>query len=411
MVQSPDAGSLEYVGAGCDDQPWARPNTIDVFADKGEVWMRLMRAMTVFVLLLSGFTVALGQPPGVPGVIVAEVREIPLADRIEALGTLKSRESVLITANVTDSISAIHFDDGERVKAGDLLIEMVSHEQHALLQEANARVAEAEQQYQRVKSLAASGSASASLLDERRRDLHTARATLAGVEARLADRLIKAPFDGVLGLRNISLGALVKPGDVITTLDDDTRLILDFAVPSVFLSALKPGLLVEARTRAFPDEQFDGTISSINSRVDPITRSIMVRALFANDDRLLRPGQLMTVELLRNPRQALMVPESAVLHRGDDHFVFVLTGEELIVAERQITLGTRQPGKVEIVEGLTAGDQVVTHGLQKARTGEPVKILAVDDGTRSLKDMLASGNSPKRDSVSKSLSDPETVTP
>jgi membrane fusion protein (multidrug efflux system) len=330
-------------------------------------------------------------PEAAPGVILAEVRQAPLADRIEALGTLKARESVVITANVTDAISGIHFDDGDRVKAGDLLVEMVSVEEDALLEEASARVGEAERQYERVKSLEASGSASASLLDERRRDLQTARASLAAIESRLSDRLIKAPFDGVVGLRDISLGALVQPGDVITTLDDDARLKLDFAVPSVFLATLAPGVEVEARTRAFPGQLFRGTIGSIDSRVDPVTRSVQVRALIDNADRLLRPGQLMTVELLRNPRQALMVPESALLHRGEEHFVFLVTGDPPLVAKRRVEIGARRPGEAEVIEGLAAGEKVVTHGLQKVKPDAPVTIIAVDDGTRTLKEMLSAG--------------------
>ncbi|WPL19943.1 Multidrug transporter MdtA [Thiorhodovibrio winogradskyi] len=352
--------------------------------------MRFFLALGMGFCLLGLSVLAQGPEGAKPGVIVAEVQAAPLADRIEALGTLKARESVVITANATDTISAIHFDDGDRVKSGDLLVEMVSVEEHAQLEEISARMGEAERQYERVKSLEASGSASASLLDERRRDLHTARASLAAIESRLNDRLIKAPFDGVVGLRNISLGALVQPGDVITTLDDDARLKLDFAVPSVFLGSLAPGVAVEARTRAFPDKVFEGTIGSIDSRVDSVTRSVQVRALIDNDERLLRPGQLMTVDLLRNPRQALMVPESALLHRGDEHFVFVVAGDEPRVAKRQVTIGARRPGEAEILSGLSAGDRVVTHGLQKVKPDAPVQIIAVDDGSRSLKEMLAS---------------------
>lgn len=202
---------------------------------------------------------------------------------------------------------------------------------------------------------------------------------------------MKAPFDGVVGLRNISLGALVQPGDVITTLDDDARLKLDFAVPSVFLGTLAPGVEVEARTRAFPDRLFRGTISSLDSRVDPVTRSVQVRALIDNADRLLRPGQLMTVELLRNPREALMVPESALLHRGDEHFVFVVSGEPPVVDKRPVEIGARRPGEAEVLAGLTRGEQVVTHGLQKVKPGAPVSIIAVDDGSRTLKEMLGTG--------------------
>jgi membrane fusion protein (multidrug efflux system) len=160
-------------------------------------------------------------------------------------------------------------------------------------------------------------------------------------------------------------------------------------VPSVFLGALAPGLEVEARTPAFPDQLFRGAISSIDSRVDPVTRSVRVRALIDNAERLLRPGQLMTVELLRNPRQALMVPESALLHRGDAHFVFVVNGEPPAVEQRPVQIGARRPGEAEILDGLSEGARVVTHGLQKAKPGGRVEIITVDDGTRSLQEMLS----------------------
>ncbi|NBC47600.1 MAG: efflux RND transporter periplasmic adaptor subunit, partial [Gammaproteobacteria bacterium] len=193
---------------------------------------------------------AVAQPSAPVGVIASIAELEPVADRVEALGTLRANESVTITANVTETVSALHFDDGQRVQAGDLLVEMTSVEEHARLEEAQARLAEAEQQYQRVKSLAAAGSASASLLDERRRDLRTAEATLTAIESQLADRLVKAPFEGVVGLRDISLGALVEPGDVITTLDDDSVMKLDFAVPSLYLPSLAPGVAIEARAAA-----------------------------------------------------------------------------------------------------------------------------------------------------------------
>ncbi len=330
----------------------------------------------------------LGAPTSAPPqVIVAEVKQQALSDRVEALGTLKANESVAITANVSDIITAIHFDDGQRVARGEVLVELNSAEQQALFDEAVARLGEAERQYERVKSLVAQRSASESLLDERRRDVETTRALVVAIRSRLADRLIKAPFDGVLGLRNISLGALVEPGDLITTIDDDNVMKLDFAVPSTYLTALLPGMPIEARSRAYGIEVFTGTIRGIDSRVDPVTRSVQVRALIPNPERQLRPGVLMRVELLRNPREAAVVPEAALLQVGSKHSVLVV-GPDGQVERRPVEIGTRLPGQVEILEGVTPGERVITDGQDKARPGQPVRILAVDDGSRGLREML-----------------------
>jgi len=342
--------------------------------------------LTTLLLLVLAAGHAAAVPPAV---IVAEVERRPLADRVEALGTLKANESVAITATVSEVITAIHFDDGERVERGQVLVEMNSAEQQAQLEEAQARVAEAERQYERVKSLVRKGSASESLLDERRRDVETNRALIIAIRSRLADRIIEAPFDGVLGLRNISLGALVEPGDLITTLDDDSVMKLDFSVPSVYLSTLAPGMPIEASSRTYQGEVFRGALRGIDSRVDPVTRSIQVRAIIPNPERRLRPGVLMRVELLRNQREALIVPEAALLQVGREHAVLVVgSGEERLVERRAIEIGTRLPGSVEIRDGLELGERVITHGQEKARPGEPVEILAVDDGTRSLQQML-----------------------
>ena len=352
--------------------------------------MTLLRHLTLASLWFStAASLAQGTAPPPLPVIAAQVRPEPFADRVEALGTLKANESVSLTANVTETVSAIYFDDGQRVKRGDLLVEMTSAEEHALLEEAQARVAEAERQFNRVKSLTTQRSASESLLDERRRDLDTARALLVAIESRLADRLIKAPFDGVLGLRNISPGALVVPGDLITNLDDDSVMKLDFAVPSVFIRDLSPGLGIEASARAYGEAVFHGTIKSIDSRVDPVTRSVQVRAMIPNPERALKPGVLMQVELLRNPRQALMIPESALLNEGQDHFVMRVGADERVERVR-VGTGARRLGQVEVVEGLAAGETVITHGNDKVRPGQQVRIQAMDDGTRPLSELLGS---------------------
>lgn len=317
-----------------------------------------------------------GAPVAIP-VVVAESRIQPLSERVEALGTLQANESVAITSQVTETISAVHFDDGQRVRAGDPLVEMTSAEEHALLEEASVRAREAERQYDRVKSLVAQRSASESLLDERQRDLDTARALLAAIESRVADRFIKAPFGGVLGLRNVSQGALVTPGDLITTLDDDSLMKLDFSVPSVYLASLQPGLGIEATSSAFGARVFKGVVRGIDSRVDPVTRSVRVRAILPNPDFTLKPGLLMRVVLLLDPREALTVPEAAILHRGQEHFVMrVSEGDAGLRAERiQIRVGTRIPGWVEVRDGLMPGDRIITEGQEQIRPKQPIRLV------------------------------------
>ncbi|MEJ2693250.1 MAG: efflux RND transporter periplasmic adaptor subunit [Candidatus Thiodiazotropha sp.] len=298
-------------------------------------------------------------------------------DRIEALGTLKANESVALTVNVTETVTAIHFDDGQRVEKGQTLVEMTSSEEHALLEEARANLNEALRQFKRVRQLESQGIEAQSLLDQRRREVETARARLAAIESRLADRLIKAPFSGVLGLRNISIGALVETGDLITTLDDDSVMKLEFAVPSTYLSTLRPGLPIRARTRAYGERVFEGEVKVVDSRVDPINRSVLVRALLPNPERMLKPGMLMTVELLSNRRQALVIPEAALMPKGGDQFVMRLQGDPPQVEKLKILIGSRRAGEVEVIEGLREGDLVITHGMEKARVGSPVRIKGV----------------------------------
>ncbi|PVV21688.1 MAG: efflux transporter periplasmic adaptor subunit, partial [gamma proteobacterium symbiont of Ctena orbiculata] len=270
------------------------------------------------LLLLSISTLGWSAEKPGPLVIVTEVIEDEFVERIEALGTLKANESVELTVNVTETVTAIHFDDGQRVKAGQVLVEMTNREEHALLQEAQANLNEAKRQFNRVSRLESKGIEAQSLLDQRRREVDTARARLAAIQSRLADRLINAPFSGVVGLRNISVGALVETGDTITTLDDDASMKLEFAVPSVYLADLQPGLLIRARSRSYRDRIFNGEVKVVDSRVDPVNRSVLVRAMSANPERLLKPGMLMTVELLHNPRRTLVIPEAALMPKGND---------------------------------------------------------------------------------------------
>jgi membrane fusion protein (multidrug efflux system) len=353
----------------------------------GKPLLGRIHGLLLTTALLACSVTAIAAPP-LPEVIVAEARLADLADRVESLGTLRANESVHLTTSVTEIVSLIHFEDGDRVEAGKVLVEMTSAEEHALLEEAESTVAEARRQYRRVRSLESQGTEAKSLLDQRRREWETAKARLAAIESRLQDRLIRAPFGGVVGMRDISPGALVEPGDLITTLDDDSVMKLDFSVPSIYLASLNRGLEVVARTRAYGEREFRGEVSSVASRVDPVTRAVVVRAILPNPERILKPGMLMRMELLQNPRRVVVISEEALVPQGSRQFVLLVNETDgNKVTRREVRIGARRPGEVEVLGGLKPGDRVITHGAEKVRVGQQVTILAVDDGSRSLQEL------------------------
>lgn len=357
------------------------------------VCLRISRLLRPAALIALMFCAGPAFAQQAAPVVIKEVKLDRIFDRVEALGTLRANESVELTATVSETVTAIHFDDGQRVEAGQILVEMTNEEEHAQLEEAQSTVAEARKQYKRVRPLAQRGAASKSLLDQRRREYETSQARLRAIESRLQDRLIIAPFAGVVGLRNISVGTLIEPGDMITTLDDDSVMKLDFTVPAIHLATLRPGLGIEASSPAFPERRFEGTVSSIGSRIDPTTRSITARALIDNPERLLKPGLLMSIELLKNPRNVLVVPEEALIPSGRETHVLVVdrSSEQTTAQRRQVQTGTRRPGDVEIVDGLKAGEFVVTHGTLRARPGQPVEVIAIDTGDEPLDRLLTKG--------------------
>lgn len=345
--------------------------------------MNVVKAFVIFsaaAIQLASTSVP-GYAQGGPGPMAVRAVTAQLqsfSDRIEALGTLRANETVVLTSTITETVTAVNFEDGQMVEKGDVLVEMTDGEEQAQLQEARSTAEEARRQVDRLKPLIEQGAASKSILDQRQREYETAQARLRAVQSRMKDHLITAPFSGVTGLRNVSLGALVQPGTVIATLDDISIMKLDFTVPSVFLSTLKVGLPVRAKARAFENQIFEGEISAIATQIDPVTRSITVRALIPNPDGTLRPGLLMSVDLFKSERDAIVLPEEALLPEGRDNFVFTIKNSEneegQIVEKRMIKTGARRPGEVEILEGLQAGEQVVTHGGFKLNEGAAVTV-------------------------------------
>ncbi|MDE0420129.1 MAG: efflux RND transporter periplasmic adaptor subunit [Gammaproteobacteria bacterium] len=315
---------------------------------------------------------------GPPLVVTGTTTVRSIADIVEAVGTTQANESVTITAKVTDSIRHVRFDDGDFVHEGEVLVELTNEEQTALLQEAEASKQDAQTQFDRLNDLLEQQSIPVSDVDEARARLSGARARYQALVARLDDRLIRAPFTGLLGFREVSAGTLITPGTPITTLDDISVIKLDFALPEVYLGVVHSGLSLTAASAAFPAQSFDAAVRTVGSRVNPTTRAVPVRAVIDNPDALLRPGMLMTVKLTTASRDALMVPETALLQRGMETFVYTVVDGKATMS--RIELGIRRDGWAEAISGLTAGTEVVTEGVMKVRNGGPVRV-AGDAGT------------------------------
>ena len=343
--------------------------------------------LPLLILLLSQSAAA--QQPPTP-VFVTVVKEVHFVDKVEALGTLKSNKNIDIMSSVTELVTKINFNDGQRVNKGDILIEMDATEELALRVEEQSRINEARKQRDRLRSLFKRDAASESALDENERDLETAQARLKAIQSKIDQHILVAPFDGVVGLRNISVGALAQPGMRLVTLDDDSIMKLDFSIPEIFIATLKLGAKIQARTRVYPNRVFEGEISSIDTRVDPVTRSVITRALLDNSENLLKAGMLMQVVIDKNPRQALIAPEEAIITSGNDSFVLLIDASDKVttVKKQPVTLGARRKGDVEILSGLSAGQQIVTHGVTRAKPGAPVVIKAVESDNESLTDLL-----------------------
>ena len=319
----------------------------------------------------------MGGPPGGMGqttVTVAVVSREMLADDVESVGTAQANESLNLTAKVSDTVTAIHFNDGGFVEQGDVLVELTSNAEAARLAEARASETDARRQYDRLRSLIETNLISQTDLDDARTRWETAEARLEGVIANMDDRLIRAPFTGILGFRNISEGSLVTPNTVITTLDDISTIKLDFNIAEVYLAQLQPGQTITANSIVYRGQEFQGIVTSIGSRVDTSTRSVQVRAEIDNTDGLLRPGMLLTVGLTLNPRDAVVVPEAAVVPSQGRQYVFVID-EESVARRVEVQLGRRRPGQVEIVSGVVPGQRVVTQGIAQVRPGSRVRIL------------------------------------
>ncbi len=343
------------------------------------------------LLLLATFTLAgCGQenkgntpgkrfgPPGAVKVIAAQVQADSFTDRFTALGNARANESVELVSRVTNIVTEIAFEDGQKVAKGDLLVALDSKELRADYAVAQASLQKVRSKYLRSRTLGKTRVVSEAELEELDAEVKMAQAQLRAAEVRLENSFIRAPFAGVVGLRRISPGDLVGPTTIITTLDDISTIKLEFAVPEILLANLKPGLPVSARSVVYKERVFSGVISDIDSRVDPVTRSVNVIARIPNDDGLLKPGMFLTVEIEKHRESVLLIPEAALVPRQGRQYVFVIENGKAV--SRTVEIGSRAPGLAEVRSGLKEGDTIVVEGTMRVRDGVPVSIVDEFEG-------------------------------
>lgn len=302
----------------------------------------------------------------------------PVRERVESVGTLYGNESVTLTAKVTEQVRAVYFEGGELVATGDVLVELVAAEQIALQAEASANLREVRLQLERLMTLG-QDIATAAEIDVARARVDASAALLEALQSRLGERTIRAPFNGVIGFRQISVGALLTPGAVIAELDDIDTMKLDFFLPESYLGRVGPGDVVTGRSVAWPENEFQGSVARIGSRVDPITRSFPVRALLDNPERILRPGMLINVSLFLAEEVVIVVPEQALIQVGDSSAVYRVDDQS--IAQRvDVEIGRREPGVVILRSGINAGDRIVVNGQLRLRPGNTIREATEESG-------------------------------
>lgn len=312
---------------------------------------------------------------------VAQARSKRTSRDIPAIGTLQSDEAVQIAPEIAGRIAEILFLEGRPVKQGDLLVRLDDSLTQAEVTQARAQLTLAAANNERARVLARTGSVTDRSRDEAKAAYDSAEAALSLAETRLAKLVLKAPFDGVAGVRNVSVGAFIAAGTPIVNIEKIDRLKVDFSVPELFLQNVRAGQGIEVAVDAIAGRGFKGEIYAINPLIDVNGRALQIRARLDNREQLLRPGLFAKITIKGlEPREAVFVPESAIVPKGGQTYVFRVENGKAI--EVPVQLGERLGAEVEVVSGLLADAVIVTAGQQKLRNGAAVEVLASDSNVQ-----------------------------
>lgn len=306
---------------------------------------------------------------------VAQARLARTSTDIRAIGSLQSDETVQLAPEIAGRVSQIDFEEGSRVKAGAVLVRLDDALVRAEVTDAEARLNLAKANNERARQLSKTGNVTDRSRDEAVTNFETATAALELAKTRLDKHLLRAPFDGIAGVRSVSVGAFVAVGTPVVNIEKVDRLKVDFKVPEVYLTSITVGQVVDVTLDALPGQTFEGRIYAINPQIDVNGRALQVRARIENADLVLRPGLFARI-LIKGAvqRDVVQVPESAILPRAGDNFVFAVSDGR--VREVRVKLGERSDAKVEVTEGVAEGDIVVTAGQHKLRDGASVEVVA-----------------------------------
>lgn len=321
-------------------------------------------------------------PGGPPAVEVAKVEVARLEDDSQAVGSLRARQGVVLKPEVSGRIQTLSFGDGQRIQKGQLMVQLDDTLQQAQLKQAEASAAIARTNLQRSRELAAQNFVSQSAVDQNAAALEVAQAQVALAQAQLSRMKILAPFDGISGIRSVSVGDYVKDGADLVVIEDVSSLWVDFRLPERYLSRLKAGQAVEVVLDAIPERKFKAQVEAIDAQLDANGRSVLVRARMSNGDGRLRGGMFARVRAVFDVRdKALIVPEEALVPLGNRQVVFkVVDGPSggKVAQRADVKIGMRVPGKVEVLDGLAAGESVVVAGQARLMRGENLAVRVVD---------------------------------
>lgn len=328
----------------------------------------------------AGSSIAAGA--GGPAIVeVGKVQRLRIEVDAQAVGTLSSRQSVMLRPEVSGRISRLGFVDGQRVRRGQVLVQLDNTLQAAQLRQSEAQAGIANTNLQRNRELVAQNFVSQSVVDQSAAALEVAMAQVALSKAQLERMKIVAPFDGVAGIRSVNIGDYVKDGADLVKIEDTSQVWVDFRLPERYLAQLKPGQAVEVAPDAMPGRTFRGQVDALDSQLDANGRSLLVRARLANPDGVLRSGMFARTRTLFAVRDnALVAPEEALVPQGGKQFLIkVVDGPQGKVSQRlEARIGVRMPGKVEILDGVADGDLVVTAGQGRLLRGDKLPVRVVD---------------------------------